>query len=241
MNIPLCPLKGCAVVARHEKVGTVVDVLVDDVVWKVRWLVVETGSWLTQRRVVIRPGEIEQIERAAKTIVVKLTRAQIEASPHVPIDAAVPRGTSRLIHSHYKSNPHWGNCCSGENWPPGPLVSSPLVGGTYDSDTSAGRPWTSRGEPNLHSITSLMGCHVHATDGAIGHVADLLVDDVHWDVRHLVVATRNWWPGRRVLVSPHEVNAQFTDADIHLGIGCQQVKNSPSWEPNLATDRGQEG
>lgn len=241
MDIPLSSLKGYAVVTEHEKSGTVVDVLFDDVAWKVWWVVVETGSWLAQRRVVVHPGAIEQIDHAYKAIVVGLTRAQMEASPHVPPDAAVSRETSGFFHDHYKSNRHWGNCCSGENWPPAPLVSSPLVGGTYVRDATAGRPWTTGGDPNLRSITSVTGRHVHATDGAIGHITDLLVDDGHWDVSYLIVSTRNWWPGQRVLVSPDQVlSAQGADRDIHLKIGRQQVKDSPSWEPNLATDREDE-
>lgn len=241
MDILLSSLRGYALIAKHEKAGTVVDVLFDDVAWKVWWLVVETGSWLAQRRVVVHPGAIEQIDHRAKTIVVGLTRTQIEASPHVPPDATTSRETGGLFHDHYKMNHHWGNSCSGDNWPPASLVSSPLVGGTYVRDASAGRPWPTGGDPSLRSITSVTGWHMHATDGAIGHLADLLADDGHWDISDLVVSTRNWWPGQQVLVPPDQVlSLQCADKDIHLKIGRQQVRNSPSWEPNLATDRDDE-
>ena len=97
MDIPLSSLKGYAITTEHEKAGTLVDVLFDDLEWKVWWLVVETGSWLAQRRVVVHPGAIQQIDHGEKEIVAKLTRAQIEASPHVPPVADLSRETSGLI------------------------------------------------------------------------------------------------------------------------------------------------
>jgi hypothetical protein len=44
--------------------------------------------------------------------------------------------------------------------------------------------------------------HIHATDGEIGHIEDFLIDDETWAIRYLVIDTRNWWPGKRILISP---------------------------------------
>jgi len=49
---------------------------------------------------------------------------------------------------------------------------------------------------------TITGYHIHATDGEIGHVEDFMVDDEIWAIRFLVVATRNWLPGKKVILSP---------------------------------------
>ena len=46
----------------------------------------------------------------------------------------------------------------------------------------------------------MIGYHIEATDGEIGHVEDFLVEDSSWAIRYMIVDTRNWWPGRKVLV-----------------------------------------
>ena len=52
----------------------------------------------------------------------------------------------------------------------------------------------------------MTGYHIEATDGGIGHVKDFIIDDETWAIRYLEVDTRNWWPGKKVLVSPQWIN-----------------------------------
>ena len=55
---------------------------------------------------------------------------------------------------------------------------------------------------HLRSSNAVIGHHIGATDGEIGHLEDLLIDDHTWAIRYLIVNTSNWWSGHRVLVSP---------------------------------------
>ena len=43
---------------------------------------------------------------------------------------------------------------------------------------------------------------MEATDGEIGHVEGFVIDNEAWAIRYIEVATRNWLPGKKVLVSP---------------------------------------
>ena len=49
------------------------------------------------------------------------------------------------------------------------------------------------------------GYTVHALDGDIGHVENVLADDANWEIRYLIIATRNWWPGKIVQLAPYAV------------------------------------
>ena len=63
-------------------------------------------------------------------------------------------------------------------------------------------------DPHLRSIEAVTGYHIHASDGEIGHVEDFLIEDADWSIRYLVVDTKNWWPGKKVLISPRSVTTR---------------------------------
>ena len=57
-------------------------------------------------------------------------------------------------------------------------------------------------DPHLRSTRDVSGHHIQAADGEIGHVEDFIIDDETWAIRYLIIDTQNWWPGKKVLVSP---------------------------------------
>jgi hypothetical protein len=85
----ISPLKGFAIKASDGGIGTVVDFLFDDTSWKVRWLVIDCGTWLTGRKVLIHPSAISRQDLEQQEFVVALTKAQIEGSPELVEDQPV--------------------------------------------------------------------------------------------------------------------------------------------------------
>jgi hypothetical protein len=84
----------------------------------------------------------------------------------------------------------------------------------------------------LRSVAAVIGYQIQATDGEIGHLEHFLFDDANWDIRYLIVDTKNWWPGQRVLMSPHAVREiRWADHHILLNVTRDQVKTSPPWTP----------
>ena len=75
------------------------------------------------------------------------------------------------------------------------------------------------GDPHLRSVASVNGYHVHATDGDLGYIENFLVDDVNWDIRYLVIATRNWWPGKHVQLAPYAVKGiDWSERRINVNV-----------------------
>ena len=67
-----------------------------------------------------------------------------------------------------------------------------------------------------------------ATDGTLGHVADFLIDDSTWDVRYLMVDTRNWLPGRKVLVPPSAIeDIDWENRQVRVRLNREELKRSP--------------
>src|SRR5262245_43208381 len=77
---------GRRLVAVDGDVGKTKDVFFDDGGWNIRYLVVDTGSWLSSREVLVSPVSVERVDPADGTIHTRLTREQVEQSPPVLAD-----------------------------------------------------------------------------------------------------------------------------------------------------------
>lgn len=88
-------LKGLVIRATDGEIGTVDQLYFDDEIWAMRYLTVETGSWLEGRKVLISPLSILQTDWKAKRIDVSLTRKQVENSPNIDTHTGPSRGSMR--------------------------------------------------------------------------------------------------------------------------------------------------
>ena len=97
------------------------------------------------------------------------------------------------------------------------------------------------GDPNLRSARDVMGYYINATDGDIGHVEDFLIDDETWALRYIIVDTRNWLPGRRVLVSPDWIKeVSWQDSKVYVDLSKRHIEAAPEFDPSMPLDREHE-
>jgi hypothetical protein len=83
---------------------------------------------------------------------------------------------------------------------------------------------------HLRSTDEVTGYHFVALDGEIGHVDDFIIDDETWAIRYLVVATKNWWPGKRVLISPKWIeNVSWEEREVAIGLSRENIKAAPEY------------
>ncbi|HZS93378.1 MAG TPA: PRC-barrel domain-containing protein [Chloroflexota bacterium] len=224
-------ISGYAIEASDGRLGTVSDLLFEDVGWAIRWLVVDTGNWLSGRKVLLPLSALGQPDRALRQFPVKLTMQQVKDSPDIDTDQPVSRQLETHVYDYYGWNPYWGSYMSGGAMAM-PFAAPPLLSGARPRET---RP--DEGDPHLRSIAAVTGYHIHAVDGEIGHVEDFLVDDAGWSIRFITVDTRNWWPGKKVLVSPRAVREiDWADRLIHLNVDRQKVKDGPPYDPAATVD-----
>ena len=237
-------LKGFAIEASDGKIGTASDFLFDDSTWKIRWMVVDTGGWLTGRKTLVHPSAIGQPDYSREEIPVRLTRQQVKDSPEILSDAPVSRQMETSLYGHYGWDPLWG----GGNYVGG--YSSGMGGAfdpspyRYDSgllEADLPDPSLSDGDPHLRSVVAVVGYHLQATDGPIGHVENCLVEDATWDIRYLIIDTKNWWPGQHLLMSPHAVRKiSWSDHEVTLDVTRDKIKAGPTWDPAGTIDKDYE-
>jgi hypothetical protein len=83
-------------------------------------------------------------------------------------------------------------------------------------------------DSHLRSTKAVTGYHIEAVDGELGHVDGFIVDDESWAIRYMEVATRNWWPGKKVLVSPAWIDRMsWEDSKVYVGLSREAIKSAP--------------
>src|SRR5690606_27469378 len=100
-------LKGYAIKATDDELGKVKEIYFDDERWGMRYLVVETGTWLSQRTVLISPYSITGVDDLEEFIHVSLTREQVRNSPDIDTHKPVSRQMEGEFSSYYGFGNYW--------------------------------------------------------------------------------------------------------------------------------------
>ena len=222
--------------ATDGSLGRVVDFLLDDQRWAVRYLVVATGGFFGGRRILISPIFFREADWSTRRFHLALTMAEVKNSPPIDLEHPVSRQRERDYYDYYGYPFYWGY--------PGLWGMGAYPGAVADARLNATAPAQSD-EPtedvHLRGATEIQGYHVEGSDEAIGHVDDFIVDDETWAVRYLVVDTSNWWFGKKVLVAPHWANrVSWEEGKVYVTISRQAIKASPAWDPTAAINRAYE-
>lgn len=230
-----------AVHATDGSIGNVKAAFFDDQSWAIRYLVVDTGTWLPGRSVLISPYSVKLPLADDKKIDVTLTRMKVQGSPDVDTHQPVSRQHERDYMDYYAYPEYWNG---GGLWGEGafPIFSyrpSPKEIAAYkamhEHDLRVA-------DAHLRSSAKVSGYEIHATDGSIGHVKDFVFDEDSWAIRYLVVDTNNWWPGgKKVLIATHWIEEiDWSTGSVNVALTREQVKNSPEYEESLTINRGYE-
>jgi len=225
-------LQGYRLNSRDGEIGRVKEFYFDDRHWTIRYLVADTGSWLTGRQVLISPYALGVVNHAAKDIAVDLTKKQIEDSPSLDSDKPVSRQFETTYYGYYDMPMYWGGTYSWGDYP-------------YPQRDRTKWVHQARGEkawdPDLRSTRDVTGHHLQATDGEIGHVEDFIIDPETWAIRYLLAATRNWWPGKTVLISPQWIDrVSWSESKVFVSLSREAIKQSPGYLDDTVLDRDYE-
>jgi sporulation protein YlmC with PRC-barrel domain len=210
--------------ATDGNVGRVHDFLFDGEQWVIRYAVVNTSEWLPGRKVLLIPDALGPPSTEGEILPVALTHEQLENSPNTDTDRPISRQHEMDLFEYYGWSPYWG------------------AGGgefaEYGATTEAKVQTATPTQTDLRSMRQVAGHSIHASDGHIGHVEDFILDDEEWVVRYIVVDTRNWLPGRKVLISPEWVSRiDWPGEEVWLDHSKEEIRKSPHYDPNQPVNR----
>lgn len=200
--------------AADGDLGHVDDFYFDDASWTLRYLVADTGPWLSGRKVLLShhaftPQAFGRAAADAPALSVNLTRKQIEDCPPVETHQPVSRQYEVDYHRYYGWPEYWeSGAMSGMAI--FPTMSSPPI--------PDDRPHL-RDDIHLRSAKAVTGYAIQATDGAIGSVVGFMIDGRTWKIRELVVETGHWYAGKKILLLPGNVTrVSYEDSAVFVDL-----------------------
>lgn len=228
-------LQGLVIQATDGDVGEIKDFYFDDETWAIRYFVVETGGWLDGRQVLISPFSIDHVDWVAKRLQVDLTKKQVEKSPGVDTQQPVSRQYEAEYLGYYGYPYYWGgpNLWGAAFFPVGAEIST-----TASMEVVADQARKLSTDTHLRSAKDSADYSIAASDGEFGHLAGFVFGDRAWAIRYIEVATRNWLPGKKVLMSPDWIEkVSWPDSAVYVGLTKEKIQSAPDYDESLSLNR----
>lgn len=225
-------LYGYTIKAEDGEAGEVVSMLFDDRDWSINYLVVDTGSWLAGRRVLLSTEAVKQVSWKNDLVISDVTKKKIKDSPTINLDKPISEQELAELHRYYG----WAS------FRPGILPGAPVaVPGTalpisqtieYQiTDESRGEEHPREEmERHLRSSREVGSYRVDAEEETIGFVEDLLFETDDWTIRYFVVDAGGVLEQDRILLSRDWVRSlDWLKRDIDMAITIDAVKDAPEF------------
>ena len=221
-------ISGAAVLGTDGDIGTIEDFYFEEDRWTVRYLLVDTGKWFSGKRVLISPMSVAG-EWGKTGVPLNLSKDQVWNSPEFKDGDQLSPANETQILAYYGYPDYWGSANLWGNFDsPTALVAGVPTGTVVVVDE---KPGIDPEERNLRSIKKSTGYHLHARNGAIGHVDDFLIGEDSWRIRYLLVDTSNWIGGRSVIVSPETVEGIDKErGELYVAADREAIKRAPELE-----------
>ena len=229
-------LVGFSMIETDGEIGKVEEFYFDDQSWTIRYLIVKTGNWFSQKKVLISPRVLNQPDWESQQFPVSLTKNQIENSPDIDTDKPVSRQNEEALSTYYTWDNYWGDDAHGAG------IFGAMPSDLYESDmVTAPQNEEYTPDPNanthLRSTNEVKGYTIHATDDEIGKVIDYIIDDTNWKINYLVVECGSWLSSKKVLLSTQKITeVNWENKAVMVNISTEQVKNSPEYDDSNPLD-----
>ena len=196
--------------ASDGDIGHVKDFYFNDQQWAIRYVVADTGSWLSGRLVLIPPHAFGNLPQDADCLPVNLTRQQIENSPAIE--------SHKPVSLQYQA--YWDGC---ETWGAGGFPEAPPPPPLMPSEPGSD-------DLHLQSTQALNGYPIKTCEGAIGHVIDFIMDDKSWAICHLVVETGHWYSHKEIVISPKHIDRiSYEESKVFVNVTKEAILEAPQY------------
>ncbi len=240
---PISSLKGYRLESLDGEIGSVRDVYFDCHDWTVRYLIVNTGSWLLGKEVLISPDALGRIDVAEESIHVELTLEKIKNAPNIDTQRPVSRQQETAYFNYYGYAPYWGGYMPMMGvgiMGTAPYAAMPTVPPPGSPEALARQQQREAIDYHLRSVHDVTGHTICGSDDEIGRVGDFLVDDRDWSIRYFIVDTAIWF-GKEVVVPTAAIREVSWDTQtVYLTIPRERVKNAPEYDSSTPHDEAYE-
>jgi len=205
-------------------IGTVDDFYFDDQSWMVRYLVVDTGGFLSSRKVLLSTAALGEPEWVDQTFPVRHSREEVEQSPDISTERTVSRQQEESLHTYYRWLPYWVGAFGAPTMQPYPLPpTEPVEVAELEQQSS---------DNHLRGFREVKTYGVRAVDGDIGRIEDFIVDDTQWGLKMFVIDTGHWLRGKQVLLATEWIEKiSYDEKRVVVNLKRATIEDSPEYDP----------
>jgi len=212
---------GAKLGATDGDIGHIKDFYFDDKSWVIRYLIADTGSWLTGRQVLLSPHSFGSWDEDARLLQVKLKKKQIENSPSTDAFRPVSRQYEMGFYRYYGWPTYWEGT---DIWGFGGM---PLAVPPPPAAVPPKTQYRHRDEKHLRSTRAVAGHAIQAADGEMGHVSGFVVDDKQWLIHDLVVEAGHWYAGKEILIPVGKVeNINYEEFVVSVSLTRDDIRQT---------------
>lgn len=220
-------LYGKKLCASDGEIGHVEDFYFNDQQWAIRYVVAATGTWLSERLVLISPYAFGDFYQDGNCLLLNLTRQQIENGPAIESHKPVSRQYEEDYYRYYGWPSYW---VGGGMWGLGGFPVAPPAYLMPGKEENTGWVSSNGDDPHLRSTRDLGGYHIQTGEGAIGHVTDFMIDGRSWEIRHLVVETGHWLSGKEIVISPKHIDCiSYEESKVFVNVTREAIRQAPEY------------
>jgi len=221
-------LLGYRLYAIDEDIGHIKDFYFDDQTWAIRYLIADTGSWLSSHKVLVSPYAFVSLDREKRRLYLRLTKKQIAEGPLIATELPVSRQFEVDYYKNFGFPFYWQG---GGMWGTSAIPTIPIAqeaGLSESVDTP--RRLQGNDDPHLRSIHAIMHYHIWASDGDVGRVHDFLIDEPTWSIQHIVIKTVIWFAGRNIWLPVDNIKAiNFRESTISIDMTRDEIQQRPQF------------
>lgn len=219
-------LIGYTIGATNGEIGKIKDFFFDDKTWTIRYLIVETGNWISGRKILIAPKALLTPDEKKEVFPVNLTMGQVRNSPNINTELPVSRQNEMKWNKYYSWTNYWnkGVGTSGMMM----QVEDPIEEAIHNNNNTIDE--VSINDPDLRSAQQVAGYSINSNDGTLGKVEDFIIDDSSWKIDWIVVNIGNWFAEKKVLISSKTIKEiKWQDSTVAINESAMQLKDSPEY------------
>ncbi|GGJ88061.1 hypothetical protein GCM10007063_08190 [Lentibacillus kapialis] len=209
--------------ASDGTMGKIQDLYFDDKKWVVRYAVLDARKWLPSRRILLSPAAFRAVDNENERVDVHHDKETVRDSPSIPADATLSKEMEMALTGYYGWSRYW---LGGMLWG---IEDTPLA--HFEDRTASEAQSPNEWEHNLRSVQEAAGYRVHANDGKVGELADLIIDDAYWKIHYLAVKSEDITEDNPFyLIKPDDIqSADWIEGDIYIDMDLDVVKSQASY------------
>lgn len=202
-------ITGFSVLATDGEIGKIRDFIFDEQVWTVRYAEIDIGNLVAGKVVLLSTMILGPT--ALFSVGTKLTIKQIINCPIIDPHIMPDRKYEEELHNYFSWTYYWAK------------------------QSEVSQYQTSY---KLQRVKVINGYKVFSLDGEIGHLDDLLLDDLEWKIRYFIVNTGSWFFGKKILLSSTWIRKiDDLTSTILINVNQEKIRTAPTYDSSLLLTR----